>query len=210
MEVDVNDKKQGGDLIRQLATEALNQRKRDRKAAVRLFKQWVRDKDDLRSAVAEWCIDQAASAAISRDMTQERNEVLRMARAVPVVTSMVPVGADTLRPRPGCLPVASDAAVARRASAVLSYDGLLAFRLPVTGKPLGDALAWEIKDGFLIYNSQRSAFERRARFLKLIWEGLPDRELPEEKQKPLAKHMDAAQLRALDERAQIAESQVIL
>lgn len=201
----------GTQLIARLALEALNSTSRNRQNARQLFKQWLRENDDLLEAVAGPSIDRAITEAIARDLREERRDVIRLSRAAHTVTNSVPVGYDPLpAPRRACIPVRSEAAAARAAANVMRYEGFVAFKLPRTGKMLGDAVAWEIADGFREYEAQRKGFAVLARFLKLVWQSLPDHEKPATEQQPLRKHMDAATLKALDERARIEEAKVIL
>ena len=202
---------QGTALIRQMALEALNRCQRNRQEARSLVMQWGRENEALYEALASPALDQAFTIAIGRDLCEERKDVVRMARAAPSLTNSVAVGPNLLPAfRTGCLPIPSDVAQARAAANVVHYEGLVAFKLPLTGKPLGAAKAWEIRDAFQYCNSQRKGFAVRARFLELVRQSLPDRELPESEQRPLIEHLGAAELKALDERALIEEEKVIL
>ncbi len=195
----------GQHLIRKMALEALTVCHRDRQAARRLFKHWLAENDELLEAVSGPSINIAIGYAIRHDIGVERQDVVRLARAAPRASNGVPVGGSVLpEKKGGCLPVPSDAAVARAAAHVKHYSGLLGFPLPVTGKLMGEARAWEILDMRTFYTDRRKAEGIREHFAAFIWLALPDRNKPASKQKPVSHWLDADAIQVLDTRAQVA------
>lgn len=198
----------GRDLIRKMALQALNATGRDKAAAERLYLQWLKENDQLLLAVAGPAVRSIILDAINNDMAQERRDVERIERARPVVTSSVSVG-PAPRTRPQCLPIPSAAADERRAARIFHHSGWLAWPLPETGKPLGDAKAWEILDAAHAYQGRRQANGQKERFLKILWQALPDHDKPEAEQKRVAAHLTSDVIGKMDVRAQIAEAAVI-
>jgi hypothetical protein len=200
----------GHSLIRRMAFEALNQTHRDRLQARRLFKQWLKENEDLLEAMAGPAIDRAISAGLREDIQQERSDIARSERSAPRVTSGVPVGPPPEPPRNVCLPVPSAEAQARAAARVVKHSGWLRWPLPVTAKPLGDAKAWEVLDAAHFYQDRRINEGGKERFFKSLWQMLPDRNKHAADQRPVAEHKIKAEvLRSLDERAMLEEKQVV-
>lgn len=200
----------GSELARRMALEALNSCHRDREAARRLFKQWLRENEDLLEAVSGQSITYLITYALSHDIQVERRDVLKMSRALPIIESGISVGESVLPPRTVCIPIPSAQADARRAARLVKHSGLLAWPLPVTGKQLGDARPWEAKDGSLWYGGQRRGFGEKEHFLAFVWQACPDKDLPASKQRTIAEQLDLNTLRRLDERARIAEARKML
>lgn len=199
----------GDELIRRLSLEALNASHRDRFAAKRLFKRWLVENPDLQEAVAETSLARAIGGGINRDLAAERRENVAMARAQPVITSGVRVGPDVLpvnTPRNACLPVPSEASLARAAARVRHFSGWHAVTLPLTNKPIGEAKAWEILEAAQFYAVRRKAEGAKEHFFSFLWRALPDRDKPESEQKPVPDWLDNNALALLDERARVAEA----
>lgn len=191
------------EIIRNMARNALNACGRDRNEARPLFKQWLRENDDLLEAIAGPAITSAINSALTADITIERNDVVKRERAMPTL-------GDTRPPAGPCLPVPSREADDRRAARVAAHgfkmSGLFEFPLPVTGKLLGEAKAWEVHEASLWYQSNARGHLARAQFLAFVWQAAPDREKPASAQQPVSRHMDVETLRLLDRKA-VAESE---
>jgi len=202
----------GSELIRNMALQALNQTGRDRQAARRKFKQWLTENDDLMEAVAGPAITFAITAALSHDIQIERKDILRGARSLPIVENAVHVGRDS--PRAACIPVPSAEASTRAAARVVGHhmklSGFHAYPLPVTGKPLGTALAFEVKEASLYHGERFRGDFVKAQFFAFAWQALPDKDKPAAQQRPVAEHLDLNTLRILDERAQLAGEKSLL
>ncbi|KKL50631.1 hypothetical protein LCGC14_2303590, partial [marine sediment metagenome] len=101
-------------------------------------------------------------------------------------------------------------AVARPAAHVKHYSGLMGFPLPVTGKLMGEARAWEILDGRHFYGERRIAESKFEHLMAFIWLALPDRNKAASKQKPISEWLDADAIQVLDARAQVAAASTTL
>lgn len=199
----------GSMLARKLALKALNESHRDTPAARRLFKQWLRENDDLLEAVSGPAIDLIIREAVGRDVRVERRDVVLGSRAKPLVGHGVRVGGDP-RPVTACLPQPSAEADSRRAARLVHHLGLHAYPLPVTGKLLGEAQAWEIRDGAEYHWARSKGDAAKAMFLGFVFQAHPDRDKPQSEQRRASEVIDLDTLRVLDERAQIEAQSAVL
>jgi len=197
----------GSEIIHRMALDALNACKRDRDSAVKLLKQQIRESDALVEMLADTAIQWALAQAVSRDIRQERVDVLREERAKAAMEAGAAVGGAGSDPRPVRLPAipphASPEAVERRAARVIKHMGLFGLPLPDSNKVLGEAKAWEVKDASIYHLKRGRADLGRAEFYGFVWQALPDRNKPADQQKPTSKHLDLKTLRRMDTKAQI-------
>ena len=193
----------GSEITRTMARNALNQCGRDRNEARRLFKQWLRENDDLLEAIAGAAITTAINSALTTDIAIERKDVLSRERAMPVL-------GDTRPARGPCIPVPSREADERRAARVAAagfkLSGLFELPLPVTGKLLGEAKPWEVLEASLWYQNNARGQIAKAQFFAFVWQASPDRDKPATTQAPVSKHLNVETLRLLDRKA-LAESE---
>jgi hypothetical protein len=75
------------EIARRMAMQALNACHRDKIEARRLFKQWLKENDDLLEAVAGPAITLQITIAVSQDVRIERQDVLKQSRALPIALS---------------------------------------------------------------------------------------------------------------------------
>ncbi len=151
----------GTALIRQKAKEALEATRRDRFAAGRLFREWAARPGDLFEAIAGAAVDQAISAAIRCDFSQERQRI----RAEDTAQAFVP-----------CLPQRSEKAEAETATRLaVRCVGLWGLVLPGSSKRLWDATAEETAEAFRSYRAQRRGAQAMELLFGFIVQACPDR-----------------------------------
>jgi len=204
-------------VLNKLALKALNQSKRDRRAAGRLIRQWLREDEALFESVLGPGIKLAISIAINHDIGQERRDVLRSSRALPLNDGKVMVGGDprpTHGPRAACIPQPSADADSRRTARVMAatmkLSGYYLTPLPNSDRLLGEAQAWELQEASLYHLKRRDGEAKMAQLYGFLFQAHPDHAKPSSEQRPLAEVVDLDTIRRLDERAQIAAARVVL
>ena len=141
-------------LVADTAREALAKAKGSLSAAAKVFRRWIDNDDRLRRALTEPLIDSAIEVALGEILRQERGASWR--------------AGFVQRP---------DRAASDRGLELLARNnlaGLLAFTLPGTYKPLGEATRAEVRAASAFYRAHRAGFQKRERWLTLVAAALHD------------------------------------
>lgn len=176
----------GPAIIMSLAKRALDESRGDSPAALILLKSWIRTHDVLREAILDTAAARALARAINDRQSKTRGALIRDAR------------------RPAIEPPPEE--FSRESGMRIAGGlGLLDFRLPLTGKPLGEAKPWEVFDAASYYGTRRIAEAVRERWLLLIYESHPDHACPIPQQRTVGECMKAEDLAKLDAQAELVE-----
>jgi hypothetical protein len=145
--------------IRERARDLFEKTKGDVEAVRSGLLRWVRDNASVRREIHQRAEQAAVDEAVYELLAQVRSQAMR-----------APL------PDRG----AADAGISFAARAVVTHAvrGVWAFRLPVSGKAIGEATRAEVLEAARYYASMRTGYAERERWLKLIWQAAKDEKMP--------------------------------